>query len=100
MLLQAWLFVGFVALAASGLALLTSDDGMAVLTGILGFVTWGVWVFGALNLDVVRDASVYTYSLPAVAIIGVAFALIPGFIALTGPIEVIGGWRDVNQREL
>lgn len=100
MLLSAWLFVGVVALAASGVALATSDDGLAVMTGILGFVTWGVWTFGALNLTVARDATVYTYSLPAVAIIGIAFALIPGFIALTGPVEVIGGWRTVNQREV
>ena len=100
MLLQAWLFIGVVALVASGVALMTSDDGLAVMTGILGFVTWGVWVFGSLNLSVVRDATVYTYSLPAVAIVGIAFAIIPGFIALTGPVEVIGGWRSVSQREL
>lgn len=100
MLVSAWLFVGVLALAATGMALLTSDNGLAVMMGVLGFVTWGVWTFGALNLEVVRDATVYTYSLPSVAIVGVAVALVPGFIAITGPMEVIGRWRDIDQREL
>jgi hypothetical protein len=100
MLLEAWLFVGAIALAASGVALLTSDDNLAMITGVMGFVGWGIWTFGALNLEVARDATVYTYSLPSVAIIGIAVALIPGFIALTGPVEVIGQWRSINQRDL
>lgn len=100
MILQAWLFVGVVAILASGMALLTTDDGVAVLTGVLGFVAWGVWVFGSLNLQVVRDATVYTFSSPVVAFIGIAFALVPAWIALTGPVEIIGRWREGDHREL
>ena len=100
MIAQAWLFVGGVAILASGLALLTDDDGLATLTGILGFVAWGVWTYGALDVNVVRDATVYGFSEPAVAILGIAFALVPGWIALTGPIEIVSRYRNVRQDQI
>jgi len=100
MIAEAWYFVGIVAILTSGLALLTSDDGLATLTGVLGFVSWGVWTYGAFDMEIVRDATVYTFSEPAVAILGIALALVPGWIALTGPFEVIERYREPNQREV
>lgn len=100
MILSAWLFVGTVAVLASGVALATAKNEIAIMSGIVGFITWGVWTFGALNLEIVRDATVYTFSVPEVAILGVALALIPAYIAFTGPVEMVGKARAPRQDEV
>jgi mannitol-specific phosphotransferase system IIBC component len=96
-----WVFVGVVSVLATIGALLTDDNGMAILTGILGFVAWGIWTFGALNIEIITDSGVVlTKSNPAAAILGVALALIPGFIALTGPVEIVSRVRDTRMDEV
>jgi hypothetical protein len=95
MLLAVWLFVGLVATLATGLALLTDDDGIAIFAGALGFVSWGTWTYGAFDIErPIEGATELTFSEPAVAILGIGLALIPGFIALTGPVEIISRYRD------
>ncbi len=100
MLLQAWLFIGAVAALTTGAALWTADDSIAILTGVLGFISWGLWAYGALNLQIVRDATTYTYTQPEVALLGVALAIVPGFIALNGPVEMMARYRDVRPGEM
>jgi hypothetical protein len=96
MLLQAWLFLGAIAALTTGAALWTAENNIAILTGVLGFISWGLWAYGAFDLTVVRDATVYTYTQPEVAVLGVALAIVPGFIALNGPVEMIARYRDVQ----
>ena len=100
MILQAWLLIGVVGVIATGAALQTNDDSLAMLTGVTGFIAWGVWAFGALDLEVYRNATVYTVNEPVVAIVGVMLALLPGWIALTGPIEAVSRVRDGRPDEM
>lgn len=100
MLESAWLFIGVCALFATGLAVYTNDNGVAMMMGTLGFVTWGVWTFGTLDVTVVGDSTTFTFTMPAVTILGIVFALLPGYIALTGPIDLIGRARQPNVDEV
>jgi len=80
MLESGWLFVGGVAV------LFVQDDGLAIIGGTAGTITWGVWTYGTLNVRVVGDAVTYTFTMPALRI---ALALVPAYIALTGPVELV-----------
>lgn len=97
MLESAWLFVGLAAFAWTlvtlGVAMYTDPmddmgDTVATMAGAIGTVAWGVWIFGAFDVRVVGDSVTYTFNMPAVAILGLAFALIPFYIFLTGPIQL------------
>jgi len=100
MILSAWLFIGLVAILATGLALFTSDNGMAILAGVSGTVSWGFWVFGSFNVQVVQDATVYTFTSPVIPFFGIGMALIPAYIAFTGPVEIVGRVRQTRQEEV
>jgi len=97
MLQSGWLFVGLVAILATALALFTDDDGLAIIGGTAGTITWGVWTYGTLNVRVVGDAVTYTFTMPSLTLLGIALALLPAYIALTGPVELVqranGGTR-------
>lgn len=97
----AWLFVGLVAILATGVAIFTDDDAVAIMFGVAGFVTWGVWTFGTLEISVVGGGDApEMYQMPALTFLGVALALLPGYIALTGPIEVISRHRDTRMEDI
>jgi len=110
MLASAWLFVGAVAflwtvVAVTGGVVAGAQagrgDGIATVGGVVGFVLWGVWTFGALNVEVVTDSgSTVTMTHPELAIVGVMMALVPGYIALTGPIELVSRYRDASPEDL
>ena len=100
MIVTAWIFVGVVAVLATGMALLTQDNGLAIMMGVLGFVSWGVWTFGSLNLQVVESTTIYQFSQPSVTMLGLALALVPGYIALTGPVEIVQRARRTRQEEV
>lgn len=100
MLIQTWAFVGALAVLVSGLAVLTSDDGLAIMTGVAGFILWGVFTFGALNLERATRCCIQTFSYPSVALIGIMLSLGPGYIALTGPVNIISRVRDPSSDEL
>jgi len=90
MIESGWLFAGAVAILATGVALGTDDDGVAILGGTAGTITWGVWTFGSLNVDVVADSgSVVTVTNPSLTLLGIALALVPAYVALTGPVELV-----------
>jgi len=99
-ILQAWLLIGVVATLATAAAILTTDDSIAMIAGVVGFIGWGVWAFGALNLEIYQQATVYSINEPVVAIVGVMLALLPGWIALTGPVQAVAGVRDGRPEEL
>lgn len=98
MLESAWLFIGAVAILTTGAAVVTPDDGVAIVAGAMGFVSWGVWTFGSLNVRVIGDSVTYTFSMPSVTLLGIALALIPGYIAITGPVEIVGRARRGETR--
>jgi len=99
MLESAWLMIGVIALCATAVALSTktqaaglygSDDGVAIFSGIVGFISWGYMAYGTLQgVKVVGDAVTYTFQMPAVTYFCIMMALVPGYIALTGPAEMI-----------
>lgn len=109
MLESAWLMIGFVALCATGVAVSTktkaaalfgNDDGVAIFSGIIGFIAWGFFAYGSLNVKVVGDSVTYTFQMPGVTFFGVMMALVPGFIALTGPTDIIRRARRPDADEL
>jgi len=110
MLESAWLFSGALAILASGVAVSTqtqtgaqnpASDNIAILSGIAGFITWGVFAFGSLNVEVVaQDGSVESFALPEITLLAVMFALVPGLIALTGPADTIESHLDPDRREV
>jgi len=89
MLESGWLFTGALAVLATGAALLVSDDGLAIVTGTGGVVTWGVWTYGTINVEVVADSTTYTFAMPELTLLGIMMALLPAYIALTGPVELV-----------
>jgi len=94
MLQSAWLFTGVLGVLATVASLLVSedsDDGLAIVTGIGGVVTWGVWTYGTINVEVVahHNSHIHTFAMPELTLLGVMMALVPGYIALTGPVELV-----------
>lgn len=100
MLLSAWLVAVTVAVLATIGALTTTDDGLAIITGIIGFLTFGIAAFGALDLRVVRGATTYQFTQTELAILLVALSLLPGWIALTGPVQIIQRVRETRMEEV
>jgi len=109
MILSAWLFVGAIAflwtLVTLGAAALadprdTQGDGLTIIGGTIGFVLWGVWTYGTLEISVVSNGTELTFVHPELTILGVAMALIPGYLALTGPIELINRAREPRTDEI
>lgn len=111
MLQSAWLFVGTIAflwtLVTIFIAAYADPDpgagageAMATIGGVVGFILWGVWTFGALNITVVGDSTTFSFSHPELAILGVAMALVPGYIALTGPVELVKRARDTRMDQV
>lgn len=109
MLESAFLFVGVIAflwtvLTVTAAVYVSPDDntgdGLATIGGVVGFVLWGVWTFGTLNVEVANGSTVYQFTHPELALLGVAMALVPGYIALTGPIELISRAREPEMRDI
>lgn len=100
MLLWTWVAVGAIGLGATAFALRTPDDAAAIITGTIGAITWGVWTYGSLNIQVVTQCCVRNLSYPSVTLLGLALSLIPMYIALTGPTELVDRARDTRQEDL
>lgn len=101
MLQATWLFIGVIAALATGIAVLTSDNGVAIVAGALGFIAWGIWGFGAFDITIVTDSGgTETFTYPAVAILGFVLGVIPGYIALTGPVDLVSRARDTTPEDL
>lgn len=91
MLESAWLFVGVLGAISSGISVMAQEDEdeLAMVFGTIGFVSWAIWSYGSLTVEVVGDGSVFEFAMPSLTFLGIAMALLPGYIALTGPIELI-----------
>jgi hypothetical protein len=110
MLESAWLFIGVVSLCATGVAVLCktegarlvpNDDSVAIASGTLGFVGWAIWTYGALNVQTpIEGTPELVTAMPSVALFGVAIALVPGYIALTGPVDIVREYRRTDPDNL
>lgn len=109
MLESAWLFTGGVAVLMTVLTLLAMSifsptqqhgDAVTIVLGVAGFIAWGVWTYGTLDVRVVADATVFQFQMPVLTFFGIMMAIIPGYAAFTGPINVIGRYRDAGPRDI
>jgi len=94
------LFIGAVGVLLTFATVLTPDDGWAIVLGATGFVTWGLFAYSGLDIVVVTDATTYTFAEPVVVIFGLLMALIPGYVALTGPADIITSYARVDADDL
>lgn len=97
MLESTFLLVGLTAILATGVALFTFDDVLAMIAGIAGFISWGLIAYGSLDVRVVGDSTTYSFTQPSITIWAAMLSLIPLYIALTGPLEVVNRFRRANQ---
>lgn len=109
MLKSAFLFIGSIAFVWTVITLVAAvyadsntntGDGLATISGVVGFVLWGVWTFGTLNIIVIDGGISYRYPQPSLTIVGIMLALVPGYIALTGPIELVSRVRDTRMDDV
>lgn len=99
MLESAWLFIGLISAIATSGAVLTNDDALAIVLGIMGFFSWGAWTYGSLDVRVVGDSVTYSFTMPSVTLFGIIMLILPLYIALTGPIEAINSRVRNTQQE-
>jgi len=109
MILSAWLFVGAIAFVWTLVTVIAAayadprdrqGDAVAIIGGTLGTVLWGVWTYGTLEIVVVDSTTTYSFAHPELTILGIAMAMVPGYIALTGPIELINRAREPRTDEI
>lgn len=106
MLESSFLFIGRIAFLWTVIVVLSSSyfdeaaNDIAIVGGTIGFVLWGVWTFGTLNVEVVAGSTVFEFASPALTLVGVAMAMVPGYLAITGPIELISRYRDGEMRDI
>lgn len=100
MLQSAWLFVGVVAVLATIAAPVTPDDDLSIVIGVLGFIAWVMLAYGALDVQVASNGVTLAFSMPAVTIFCVLASLIPGWVALTGPFDVVRQWVSASPDDL
>jgi hypothetical protein len=72
---------------AIGAAVWTDANGLVTLSGVIGFVLWGVWSFASLNIIVHSGGSEFAFSHPELTVVGVMLAVPCAYLALTGPLE-------------
>jgi len=95
-----WLFVGAVAAVATAGALLTEDDVLAIMAGVIGAVSWGLFSYGSLDVRVVGDSVTYSFTMASLALFGLMMVIPPAYVALTGPIEAVSRVRQTTQEEV
>lgn len=75
---------------ATAKAVTTSDDGTAIVAGLLGLFSDALLAYGLFNVEVVTDSGVVSAgSYPPLALFALAGAIVAGIVALTGPLELL-----------
>lgn len=106
MLESAWLMLGTMAFVWTVLIVFASayfpeaGNDIAMVGGTSGAILWGVWTFGTLQVEVVEGATVYEFAMPSLTLVGLVMAIIPLYVAVTGPVELMARYRDPDQREI
>jgi len=104
---SAWLLLGILGtfwqfLALGSMAYFSADDGsiFQFFTSVLAFICYGVFTYGSLNVVVVGDAVTYSFSMPAVTIVGLALTVSAVFLVLSEPVNAINAYRNADVRDL
>lgn len=109
MLQSTWLMITFIALCATAVAVsmktkaagfVGNDNGVAIFSGVVGLISWGLVAYGSLNIVVVGDSVTHSFSMPSVTYFAIMMALIPAYVALTGPVEIISRARQPDAKDL
>jgi len=105
----AWLVIGLLAILATVGAGITQTelvrtvgnaDGIAMVTGAIGTIAWGIWSYGALAVEHIAPSTTYVFSMPAVSVLGVALAIVPAYVLLTGPYEMLSQrYQDMDPQD-
>jgi hypothetical protein len=93
MIASVYLWLGTAAFVWTVMALVaavaTDANGLVTLSGVIGFVLWGVWSFAGLDIVVYSGGSSFDVASPELTLVGVVLAIPCGYLALTGPIETV-----------
>lgn len=91
------IFIGLVAFVATLLSVITNNDEVAIIAGLIGTVSWLLFAFFALDVTHYdSNGNPLTTRYPALAIWGVAMAVPNFYVAMTGPLHIIS---DKNPRQ-
>jgi hypothetical protein len=84
-----WVFIGAFAALSTFMTLRTSDNTVAIISGISGTFAWLLFGFYALQITYYSGGSSFTQSYPAMAVLGVMMAAPNFYVALTGPLDLV-----------
>jgi hypothetical protein len=87
--------LAIVAVLSTGLALLTSNNSVAILAGVIGAFAGGLLAIGLQNVEVVSNGSVVDVgAYPALTLFALALTVTAAWPALTGPVALADETRD------
>lgn len=91
MILEGWLFIGVVAFAATYVTLTTQQDDVGIMFGLVGLLSWAVFAFQSLHVEVLAGGVTdpVSYSFAAVSVWGIALAVANLYVVVNGPIAII-----------
>lgn len=106
MIESAWLFLGrmafvwtLVVLAASIYVEPGDDDLPLVLGSVIGVIFWVIWAFGALSVETASNGEVLEFSSPPLLAVGIAMAIVNGYITIEGSLSTISRWNDADPED-
>lgn len=84
------IFIGLVGFGATLLSVTTDNDEVAIITGLVGTISWLLFAFFALDVTHFDNSgNAYTTRYPALAAWGLAMAAPNFYVALTGPLQLV-----------
>lgn len=92
-----WLFIGLLAAVATFLSVTTTDDQTGIISGLIGTLTWLTFSYHSLSVTVYSNGTEFVSRYPELAALGVALAAPNLFVALTGPIALVGDREEISQ---
>lgn len=105
-----WLFIGLTALLMTAFAASTQTqaarlysqyaDPIAIVAGLLGTISWAMLAWGSLDVRVAAGGVTYSFTMPAVTIWCLAMAMVPLYVAVTGPLEVFKRAENTSPEDI
>lgn len=93
-----WIFTGVVAAGATYVSITTENDQIAIISGLIGTVSWLLFAFYSLSITIYdANGSPQTDRYPAAAAWGLVMASPNLYIALTGPLEIVHNRDQVRE---
>lgn len=86
-----WIFTGAVAAGATYVTLTTDNDLLAIISGVVGVFSWLLFAYFSLGVTIYdANGAAQTDRYPAMAAWGVMMAVPNIYVALTGPLHLVG----------